>query len=249
MKVVKDDSLFGGKLYNLFLAKGFDLEKGDMQDLLTDMVKKKIISLSEKDGTRKQISQDVKCTLKVPNIYTSQLKEYCDYLGCSADYLLGYINNPTHEITDISKATGLTSAACKELLKANDDKKIIYERIVSGGYIDTIVTALNSFFDIGAGVQINGEKVSDKNTISLLKKAVENIKGKALYDSGSAFMQKISHDKKVAKHFMDSRLNLYHKKSKALHQDNPSTLKIFEDNFSELKKDMLAVYDDLYEKK
>ena len=55
------------------------------------------------------------------------LKAYCDYFNCSADYLFGYIDLPTHADTDIQKETGL-SADSINFLKAH---KTIYPPVLN----------------------------------------------------------------------------------------------------------------------
>lgn len=49
------------------------------------------------------------------NVSVAWIKCYCDFFNCSADYLLGYIDLPTHQNTDVQKVTGLSDAAIKQL--------------------------------------------------------------------------------------------------------------------------------------
>ena len=63
---------------------------------------------------RKRIASHLKANCNPKMIY---IKEYCDYFNCSADYLLGYINYPTHKQTDIGKETGLSPRSIKQLVK------------------------------------------------------------------------------------------------------------------------------------
>lgn len=56
--------------------------------------------------------------LKSENCNTSKanyIMAYCKYFGCSADYLLGFIDLPTHADTDIYKETGLEKDAINTL--------------------------------------------------------------------------------------------------------------------------------------
>ncbi len=53
------------------------------------------------------------------------LKLYCDFFGCSADYLLGYIPDKTHELTDIAESTGLSEGAIECLKEMNDESKAV----------------------------------------------------------------------------------------------------------------------------
>jgi len=117
MKVEKDINTFGGKLYRLFLEKGYDLEPQNshaLRSIEKDMLEKGLIT-SDYD-LRSQLSKDVKLSVPYPDISTSTLRMYCEFLGCSADFLLGFIDYPTHSLTDINKATGLAPESIKTLL-------------------------------------------------------------------------------------------------------------------------------------
>lgn len=51
---------------------------------------------------------------------------YCKIFHCSADYLLGLIELPTHAETDINAKTGLSAEAIKQLIEWNDKSKLPY---------------------------------------------------------------------------------------------------------------------------
>ncbi len=59
--------------------------------------------------------------ISAEEISVKWLSVYCDYFNCSADYLMGYIENPTYDLTDINKRTGLSVEAIEalELLKSD----------------------------------------------------------------------------------------------------------------------------------
>lgn len=247
MNVVESLDTFGGRLYKAFLDKGYDLKDTKshaMKRIIQDMIDKDLISESSKlEDIRKRISDDVKCSMPIPSIYTSQLKLYCDFLGCSADYLLGTIPETTHTLTDIKKKTGLSPAAASKLLHADKDAQVLYDRLVAGGYLDNLVSAMNTFYDFGSSVQINGEKVTDKETISNLEKAIDGIKLKLLRAAAADSIHQLAYDKKLAKHFLSSRIDLYNKKVKAIHKDSPLALKAWNEQFEDFKNDMLSILD------
>lgn len=78
------------------------------------------------------------------NVPIYWVRHYCDYFGCSADYLLGYIDLPTHAATDVSAKTGLSLDAIKSLFKlknlskwfpgSQDDKFDIINLILLDGH-------------------------------------------------------------------------------------------------------------------
>jgi len=206
----KDMKKLSGRLLRLLKDNGYDVENDchAIPRLVIDMEKSGLILNNGYTMIHRHVYDDVR------DIDITWLKNYCSFFGCSADYILGYIDKPTHEITDINKKSGLSSAAIRELLKADSDKKIIYDRLVAGGYLNDLVSVINSFYDIGASIQINGEKVTDKETLRNLSKAIEGIKLKMLRDSGADCIHNLAYDSKVKKHFLSSRINLYKTKSK-----------------------------------
>ena len=59
------------------------------------------------------------------------VKRYCDFFHCSADYLMGYISQPTHETASVHDQTGLSEKAIRILQK-------FYERDRATGYSETV---------------------------------------------------------------------------------------------------------------
>lgn len=70
------------------------------------------------ENTRQKISRDIKngSPLKV-----EFLDWYCRFFNCSADYLMGYIDTPTHEEKKIQELTGLKPEAVKTLLRKHPE--------------------------------------------------------------------------------------------------------------------------------
>lgn len=52
------------------------------------------------------------------------LLAYCKFFHCSADYLLGLIEMPTHTETDIHAETGLSTEAIERLIEWNEKSKL-----------------------------------------------------------------------------------------------------------------------------
>lgn len=69
--------------------------------------------LAEEIGRDRWRIADYENNKSYPN--TQELDIMCDLFGCSADYLLCRIDYPTHEITDICTASGLTEDAAETL--------------------------------------------------------------------------------------------------------------------------------------
>lgn len=65
------------------------------------------------ENTRQKIARDINngYPLKV-----EFLDWYCRYFNCSADYLMGYIDTPTHEVKEVQELTGLNHGAVETLL-------------------------------------------------------------------------------------------------------------------------------------
>ncbi len=51
----------------------------------------------------------------VTSLSGSWIKRYCDFFDCSADFLMGYINESTHEIASVAEYTGLSEDAIRIL--------------------------------------------------------------------------------------------------------------------------------------
>ena len=51
------------------------------------------------------------------------LIRYCKFFSCSADYLLGFIDTPTHKIASVCKNTGLSADAAETLIFFNGGKR------------------------------------------------------------------------------------------------------------------------------
>lgn len=68
----------------------------------------------EIENTRQKIRGDLE---KDSARTVDHLDLYCRYFGCSADFLMGYIDTPTHEEKALEDLTALSGASCRALLE------------------------------------------------------------------------------------------------------------------------------------
>lgn len=66
------------------------------------------------ENARQKITRDIENEFPVKAEF---LDWYCRYFGCSADFLMGYIDTPTHEEKVLKDLTALSDASCRALLK------------------------------------------------------------------------------------------------------------------------------------
>ena len=72
------------------------------------------------ENARQKITRDIKNEFPIKAEF---LDCYCRYFGCSADFLMGYIDTPTHEEKVLKDLTALSDTSCRALLEKK--KKII----------------------------------------------------------------------------------------------------------------------------
>lgn len=68
----------------------------------------------EIENTRQKIRGDLE---KDSARTVDHLDLYCRYFGCSADFLMGYIDTPTHEEKVLKDLTALSDTSCRALLE------------------------------------------------------------------------------------------------------------------------------------
>lgn len=202
MEVVKDTSTFGGKLYDLFKDKGYDLEKASaLRQIKADMIDKKLISADY--DLRSQISKDVKYNFSTPSISTTVLKLYCDYLGCTADYLLG-----TQDVAKESKASGLSETAINKLLARKETQKVI-NSLLETDSVNYFIQALsasvqiphmNNFISNQLKANMLGVTKSDKD---LYKSCLQAGTQSQVEQCAIICFDKLLHDKKLNDYFDD----------------------------------------------
>lgn len=78
----------------------------------------------QKSSIVRRLQEHLK-TASAENVSGLWLSIYCGYFGCSCDYLMGYIEKPTYQDTDIYQKTGLEEYSIRTLkkVKNNWDKK------------------------------------------------------------------------------------------------------------------------------
>lgn len=125
---------FGERLEKLMVEDGIDIakKKGADTELASRMLARGCLSFyvneyyQARNSARTQIGRH-RNAISASSLEGKWLKAYCDYFNCSADYLFGYIDLPTHADTDIQKETGL-SADSINFLKAH---KTIYPPVLN----------------------------------------------------------------------------------------------------------------------
>lgn len=123
---------FGDRITNLMQLDGIDLNSkkpGPDRILLDKLISMGIIKLNtEKWDTEKETIKEYENRRKydltkviskqrekasATEISTEWINNYCKVFNCDSDYLFGYTDTPSREITDISKATGLSENSVK----------------------------------------------------------------------------------------------------------------------------------------
>ena len=115
---------FGQRLEYLMQASGIEItKKGANAELARNMLSKGCLPFYVNSDFKKSCEsarsriENHRKTDFATSIEGKWLKAYCDYFKCSADYLFGYIDYPSHIETDIASVTGLNSTAIKILEK------------------------------------------------------------------------------------------------------------------------------------
>lgn len=119
-----DMTLFKNRLWKLMDSKGISTAK----KLAKALYDGKYVTINQKDsfddpdtiyyraidGVEKKIQRHLNSD-SIQKLQGEYVKAYCDFFGCSADYLFGYIDLPTHTETDIYEKTGLSENAIKKI--------------------------------------------------------------------------------------------------------------------------------------
>lgn len=66
------------------------------------------------ENARQKITRDIENEFPIKAEF---LDYYCRYFGCSADFLMGYIDTPTHEEKTLKDLTALSDTSCRALLE------------------------------------------------------------------------------------------------------------------------------------
>lgn len=101
-------------------------------------------------------------------------KAYCDFFKCSADYLFGYIEYPTHTTTDICKETGLSESAIKYLQEKSRSKHYtdILNILLRPGNFDNALYHISEYIE--AASLYNGlRKIKDDKKQKIIDECLE----------------------------------------------------------------------------
>lgn len=139
---------FGERLEYLMKQDGINIvKKGADRELSKRMYNKGVLHYSGEDydtknkniNTARRRIEEHRKVESASNISGYWLKAYCDYFHCSADYLFGYIELPTHEKTNIKNATGLSVKAIERITSKNGNipkQDFLNSFILSEEYIE-----------------------------------------------------------------------------------------------------------------
>lgn len=148
MKIRFQNRTSGERIRHLMDSKNIK----NAPDLVREMVKDGILEKKKFEGEYLRYTAD---TIN-KHLADKQLPDrkwidlYCDFFDCSADYLMGYIDYPTHSTTNICQDTGLSAPAAGLLQTWNQDKPR-YIEIISDLLINPVTTEiLNKFIDLYA---------------------------------------------------------------------------------------------------
>lgn len=136
---------FGDRITKLMQRDGIDLNSkkpGPDRILLDKLISMGIIKLNtEKWDTEKETIKEYENRRKydltkviskqrekasATEISTEWINNYCKVFNCDSDYLFGYTDTPSRDVTDISEATGLSEDNVRMLVAY---KKIVDKRI------------------------------------------------------------------------------------------------------------------------
>jgi hypothetical protein len=122
-----DMTLFKNRLWNLMERRGIFTPK----ELAKELLAKEYVTVKQKESFDDALTINNRAIgaveKKIQNHLNSDdtrslqgefVTAYCNFFGCSADYLFGYIDLPTHSDTNIQNETGL-SADSINFLKAH----------------------------------------------------------------------------------------------------------------------------------
>lgn len=200
----KDIKKLSGRLIKLFKENGYDVENDchAITRLVADM-EKQGLNLS---NAYKTIRSHV---LDKSDIEITWLKNYCTFFHCSADYILGYINEPTHEKTDINKASGLSSAAIQKLLD-NPEVKIVTDNLLKNNGINYFIEALTASVQIGhmnnfIASQLEKNKIPGvtKNDLDLFRSNLDSGNQSQVEQFAIVCFDSLLRDKKLNDYFDD----------------------------------------------
>lgn len=184
---------FGQRLENLMKDDGITMKQGAATELSKRLFEKGILEYNSPDydnqGKQKNnVAHTIREHLKkesAGNVDGYWLKIYCDYFHCSADYLFGYIELPTHEKTNIKNHTGLSENAIDKLINlynianSNEDVFRSYDALEYLDIISNLLTSKDFLAILKEIINADGYEIAvhEANTGSIeeKKKNISNI--------------------------------------------------------------------------
>ncbi|WP_026498927.1 hypothetical protein [Butyrivibrio sp. WCD2001] len=192
---------FDERLAFLYKLKGIDInERAISAEIAKEFFERKIVLYDEKSGKTKyqqhndlarQLRKHLEKSGKIPN--TVWILRYQKFFNCSADYLLGLIDAPTHEIKSIKELTGLDEKSVEELQywNSSDEIKTFTNEIIQNTEFHTLFERLyrhkcsllqtwsfdDSILERDKNIAVSGYYVNEALTL-LLEKMRNTYKGK-----------------------------------------------------------------------
>ena len=177
--VISDKLLFLCNMNNQ-QNKKYDVANGIYKYLLHDMYEGRYKVLDypadcttapDKADQRNTTQKTIAGHINGKKASISWIKRYCKFFGCSADYMLGLIDCPTKEITDIHNATGLTPISIKGLKVLNAAEKEVLNNLLTvkrGLYFKRMLAAIRQFLYGNYRIPITHQIVyQDQNGITV----------------------------------------------------------------------------------
>ena len=208
------------RIYDLFLDKGYDVKnnRNDTTRALNDMIAAGLFSddISEKTfaSYRKSIKDHVNG--KVNSISYEWINIYCSFFGCSADYILGFINEFTHddEILKNHADNTLTSEAVRTLNK-NQEYQIITNALLETKSIEYFVEYFNYRFGYDEKIKMlkksinleidsdeqNNFKLFSNDDMKVFDDSINSGWEKIKENTSAALMDSLWKNEKLKKHF------------------------------------------------
>ena len=192
--------IFGERLRYLFSNAGYDVSKKGWRIQVAKaffalgIVKYQSENLKGKENNNLARQIHSHCSMKdgkVPE--TVWICRYCQFFCCSADYLLGIIDRPTHEHEDIGSVTGLSDCAIDEIMNMSDIETMVLDVFLKKKEDKALSQAISDFFaNLGKSNDWHGASESFKNGASLF----------ILKEQAGEVFNRIAHDKDITNYYL-----------------------------------------------
>lgn len=124
---------------------------------------------STNEATIESIRKRIDSQIKNNNPKMEYIKEYCDVLGCSADYLLGIIDFPTKDSESTYKYLGLNYETTEKIEKYPSEIKKLLNRLIlsqTGDNLLKLLKSINNYAVYGHNVflELYDVSIDSRNT-------------------------------------------------------------------------------------